>query len=107
MAIEIPEIIPPHNCIGDGCEYGAAMNFFAADDGEGGINTSVTLHGLTMNQVAETLVRLFDGVAAESSEIPPVIAWARGREAMRQAIENSPAPEDAHNFIRGMMGETE
>lgn len=103
MAIEIPEIIPTHDCTGDGCEYGSVMNFFAADDDNGGVNSSVAVHGLTTEQIAMTLVRLFDSVASENRNVPPVIAWAQGREVLRRAIENVPPPEGAHKFITDLM----
>lgn len=94
--IGIPEIIPNHECDGE-CEYPATLALIAMQTGpEAMVDTTTVVHNISIATAAETLVKMFDQIIQETAPegIPPLIAFARGREFLRESIEKTAAPGD-------------
>lgn len=99
MTTPLP-IIPDHPCPGEGCEHPRVMSFVATDSPMGGVDTTTTVHLLDTNEIAQTLIRMYDTIAVnEDSDLPLVIRFARNREALRKAIENVTPPAEVSQAI--------
>ena len=78
-----------HHCEGDdSCDLPAFIRV-DAKDGPNGMEYEVEVHRLTVLNVAEVFVRLFDQIMATnmSDDMPPVVAHSRAREYLIQAAE--------------------
>lgn len=107
--MEFQELTPDHDCTGDPdtCPYPQALGFSAVTAPDGvGVDTSMQVHLLSPDQVATTLMKMYDGMMIEGpGDAPVIIKFARAREEFRQAIEQTEPPEAVQEALRAMMEE--
>ncbi len=102
--MEIPIMIPEHDCPGEGCPYppGFFLGAYEADD-KSGVEHSLQVHGVSIKMIAESLVTLFDNANLEDdSDIPKLIQFELGRETLRRAIERTTPPDEVMDAIKEM-----
>lgn len=104
--VEFEQIIPAHTCQGEGCEHPGGMYLFVSDDPES-VTVSSGSHRLSPHVVLQAFVKLIDTMFQDSrpEDMPAMLAWAHGREAMKQAVEIVPAPGDVSFNIEAILND--
>lgn len=99
-------VLPDHDCPGaEDCAIPHVLMLLAYDDPAGeGVSTDMVAHRLDPETIANTIVKMWDGVVANymNPTIPDFIKFAFGRDLLRKAIEGTPPPDDIAEALKAM-----
>lgn len=103
MSNEIPTSnVPEHECHDD-CKLPAVVSFIGIESAEGSLDTSIEVHRVSVAEIAQSLVRMFDSlIDSGNPELPLVIRFAKAREELRKAIETVDPPGDVLLALNGI-----
>lgn len=89
------DIVPPHDCVGTGCEHPGAVSILMVDHPDS-VDVEIEAHRVDMKEVATALIGAFDTFCQRMApdDVPLPIVYARSREFLMQAIETVPALPD-------------
>lgn len=99
--------IPEHVCEdANDCPHPEGFYVLLYEDKENGtLEQDVMLHGMSLDGLAKALVATFDKVVEglAPDHIPAFVAFARGRDLLRQVLESEAAPPDASQGLQDLL----
>lgn len=112
---EFATAIPDHECIGEGCEFGEGFYYMVfQEQGRDSATTNTLLHSVSVDQIILAFIRLVDEVSQRNDDgAPEMVKFARGRDAIRRAVETQAPPPDVNmglgdllsNFLKAFQNE--